>query len=240
MSGTKGTRTQTKEAELVAMVIKQVLESKDFLDLLKATVETAIESKIRPLIEDIQKIHGKIHDIECSLDRQDEAILETKKITDELTSKVNLMADQQNTLEQYSRRNCLRISGIEENANEDTDAVIMDLARAKLDTKLSLSDIDRSHRIGPPSPNKKRSIIVKFTTYRARASVLQNRRKLKGTGIVIREDLTKQNQTLLKTASNHDLVSSAWSHDGKIIALVTKNGTEFKKQIRCLRDLTQL
>ena len=237
---TKGTRNQTKEAELVVMVFKQVTESKDFLDMLKATVEAAIESKLRPLIEDIQKIQGKIHDIECFLEKQDGDMKDFKKRIDDVASKAESLADQQNNLEQYSRRNCLRVSGVNEDANEDTDTIIMTLAREKLGTPLSLSDIDRSHRIGQPASTKKRPIIVKFTSYRARASVLKNRRKLKGTGIVIREDLTQRNQVLLKASSNNEFVKSAWTHDGKVIALVTKNGTEFKKQIKCLGDLSQL
>ena len=42
---------------------------------------------------------------------------------------------------------CLRISGIKESENQDTDKIVLALAqRMKVDSKIC--DIDRSHRVG--------------------------------------------------------------------------------------------
>lgn len=51
--------------------------------------------------------------------------------------------------EQYSPRNCLRITGIKEPENEITYDTVINLARS-VDVKVSLQDIDRSHRLGRP------------------------------------------------------------------------------------------
>ncbi|KAH3882733.1 hypothetical protein DPMN_006678 [Dreissena polymorpha] len=51
--------------------------------------------------------------------------------------------------EQYSRHNCLRITGILEARDEDTDNIIVTMAK-DLGAKLSVDEIDRSHRVGPP------------------------------------------------------------------------------------------
>ena len=67
---------------------------------------------------------------------------------------------------------------------------------------------------------------------------MSNRRKLKGSGISIQEDLTRATVSLLKKTSNHENVSSAWTADGKVIAAVkTTNGKTLKKKIFRESDL---
>ena len=58
--------------------------------------------------------------------------------------------------EQYSRRNCLRISGIAETVNEKTDDIVLALAE-DLNVPLSPADIDRSHRVGKQSRGGRKS-----------------------------------------------------------------------------------
>ena len=70
---------------------------------------------------------------------------------------------------------------------------------------------------------------------------MKNRRKLKGSGIVVAEDLTKQNGELLHKTSKHKKVNSAWSMDGRIFAAVkSTNGRETRKLITSLEDLENL
>ena len=52
-------------------------------------------------------------------------------------------------LKQYSRRSCLRIGGIPETQNKNTDIIVWGLAK-KLNVNVSMHDIDRSHQIGRP------------------------------------------------------------------------------------------
>ena len=49
--------------------------------------------------------------------------------------------------EQYSRRMCLRISGVDESANEATDKIVLDLAQV-MKVDLKITDFDRCHRVG--------------------------------------------------------------------------------------------
>lgn len=143
-----------------------------------------------------------------------------------------------NELEQYSRRNCLRISGVKEETNEECSHLVQNIACQNLGIDLSPADIDRAHRLGPQrNDGKARQIIVKFTSYDARSRLIHARRKLKGTSIVIREDLTKQNQALLLEVKKNKHVKSVWSNDGKVMALVNKGGREYKKKIIKIDDL---
>ena len=51
-------------------------------------------------------------------------------------------------LEQYSRRNTVRIRELAEEANEDTDGLVKDLASRTLNVEIKNCDVVRSHRMG--------------------------------------------------------------------------------------------
>ena len=131
---------------------------------------------------------------------------------------------------------------------------------SRIGIHLAAEDIDRSHRIAKrteqrsqnttyagaaqqngSSTKKPSPIIVKFTSYKHKQKFIQNRRKLKGTGTVIIEDLTKRNGELLSQTSKNKKVSASWSMDGRIFAMVkSTNGNETRKLITSLSDLRSL
>ena len=86
---------------------------------------------------------------------------------------------------------------------------------------ISLSEIDRSHRVGKLNPNNPRDIIVKFTFYRQKLYLTRSSLKDNGFKITfINEDLTSRRSSLLFNA--RALVKSgsllgAWSSDGNIL-----------------------
>lgn len=242
MGGDKATtRSQKESDQFVSLVVENVLKSKEIQLMLKKCIEEALDVKFAELKEEIEKIAGTIHEIECKLQEHSKEIAECKRLQNESTERNTGFAKQLNNLEQYSRRNCVRITGIGESEREDTEKIVMDIADKRLGISLSLSDIDRSHRIGQASnTTSSRPIIVKFTSYRARAKFIGARRKLKGSKIVITEDLTRSNQQLLQKTRDHSAVKTAWSHDGNIIALISRNGKEFRKRIVGENDLTTI
>ena len=105
--------------------------------------------------------------------------------------------------EQYSRRNCLVITGLPETEGEVTDTIIHNLFLNKLGINMDIYQIDRSHRLGPRRYRDdqtliNRPIIVKFATYRSKKTVFNAKKLLKGSGVVIFENLTKRRVLLLK------------------------------------------
>ena len=88
-----------------------------------------------------------------------------EKENSDLRKKVVDLEGRADAAEQYSRSNCLRVAGIPEVTNEDTDKIILELA-STLNVDMELADIDRSHRVGRPGPGKQRDIIVKLLSYR--------------------------------------------------------------------------
>ena len=96
------------------------------------------------------------------------------------------LMEKQDDLEQYQRRQSIRIFDVKEEENENTEYLVMDVAN-KIGVQLVLQKIDKSHRVGSKG-KKPRAIIAKFVSYRRRSEVFTNKRQLKGTGVTIRED----------------------------------------------------
>ena len=84
-----------------------------------------------------------------------------------LKEEVGKLAEQVNDLEQYSRRQCLNFSGIPEQQNENTEKLIIEIAKAA-GVNVKPDDIDVSHRIGKPKAGKPRAIIAKFQSFSKR------------------------------------------------------------------------
>ncbi|KAJ8318403.1 hypothetical protein KUTeg_003494 [Tegillarca granosa] len=147
--------------------------------------------------------------------------------------------------EQYSRRNAIRIAGIAENKDENTNEIVLDIAkRANLD--ITLSDIDRSHRVGPPNMGRNRQIIVKFTNYRAKYKLMKSRKHFKRSAdpilksVYINEDLTKARSNLYNAARTYvknKHCHKCWTWDGKVFVTDTKDR---KIRIDSLKDLIVL
>jgi hypothetical protein len=148
-------------------------------------------------------------------------------------------------LQQYSRRNCVIISGVPEESGEKTDDVVKSVA-AKIKVTLTDQDIDRTHRVGTPKSGKSRPIICKLTRYNKRHELMKARRGLKGTSIGIQEQLTTFKQYLLEKAQDLvkklEIARAAWSWDGRITILVQKEmkGKKSYVHIRKIQDLNAL
>ena len=65
--------------------------------------------------------------------------------------------------------------------------------------------------------DQNRPIIVKFASYRKRNTVFYNKKKLKGSNIMITENLTKKRYDLLKLSLQKLGRNSCWSKDGRIL-----------------------
>ena len=82
--------------------------------------------------------------------------------------------------------------GVEENRNEDTDTLSMNITNTHFGLDIQASDIDQTHHtINKNKVRKKgRAIITKFTRYNTRKKVFMNKRNFKVTNISVTESLT--------------------------------------------------
>lgn len=155
-------------------------------------------------------------------------------------------------MEQYSRRNCLKFRGIPESERENTDKLILDACNDTLGVMVTESDISRTHRVGPINKSYPRDIIVRFISYRTRASVYDARFSLFSKKsdqsaspssqhppkLFVNEALTKARTTLFSKArflKKEGHISGAWTKDGRI---VIRNLTGEKHQVTRLDELS--
>ena len=128
---------------------------------------------------------------------------------------------------QYSRRNNLRISGVPESNDEDTDSLVLSLADS-IGTGLVIDEIDMSHRVDRPANHpsivgKPRDILIKFSTYRSRQKLYKRKAQLKPRGhphCYVNDDITRQRSALLFNArklKRDRLIQEAWSSDGNVL-----------------------
>ena len=158
-------------------------------------------------------------------------VLELKEIVTTKETQITSLEERVKSLEskiddqeQYSRRNTLRINGINESEQENTTSVALGLFNKEMALDIQLTDVDRVHRIGKKDQDGKcRPILVKFTSYRARDAVFRAKSRLKKDQtrkIFINEDLTKARSTVFYKARQMrkaKQVADCWTFDGKIL-----------------------
>ena len=124
----------------------------------------------------------------------------TKKVKD-IEEGLRSLANQVDYLDNYSRRNCIRIDGIQESPNEDwktTEAKVRDILKDKMNFDDAIIEIERAHRIGKPDtnrPKQRRPAIVKFLRFKDREKIIQNAKSLKGSNLFIRETQSSRKES---------------------------------------------
>lgn len=169
-----------------------------------------------------------------TLDEQVTRILEPLKSTVcDLENKLrasdarcNELEAKHDDLEQYTRRQNIRVSGFAEQDGENTDAIVIDFAKKALNLDIDPSDIDRSHRLGKKTSSKpSRDIIVRFVSYKTKVKFMKARKAARqynsqnGTAHFISEDLTRKRSNLAFQArklKRDGTIKDSWTYDGKV------------------------
>nr|KAG5691579.1 hypothetical protein BaRGS_020954 [Batillaria attramentaria] len=175
------------------------------------------------------------------LESVEEKVKESKFLAD-------LAEKRSNELEQYGRRNNVRVFGVpepEKETIEQCESAVLGVFNEKMGLRVVAADIEAVHRLGATKKttmsgqqvkrDRPRPIIVRFISRKAAEDVLFNRRKLKNTRLTITEDLTKSNFVLLNMCLDTPGVDDAWSKRGKIF--VKTQADDRIRQITSLGDL---
>ena len=223
-------------------VMKSIVDSVSQVIVTKLLTNESFIAKLADgLMKDgvLDAIKQNVYDT-CALDDKKTSIavesLETR--VSDLDRDNKSLREEIDTMEQYSRRNCLVVHGIPE-TKADTGEAVLQVFNGQLNVRVTPDCIDRSHRLGrqQPSSNKPRPVIVKFVSYETRRQVFSAKRRLKGGKVVIKENLTRRRNELLNHARTQPDVKCAWTTDGRIVCLL-ENGE--KRTIVTERDLAQL
>ena len=209
------------------------------LEQLESKLKQNGDANTERLIESIQRLESTVFELQIEQDRLKREVKELKEerqiLVEEVEttkSNLNFVIEKNNELEQYNRGNNIRVFGIRDVKREEkaveTEKAVRELIHNKLGYKLVDSDIEVAHRLGSYQSNKDRAVIVRFNSRKVTEEVTSRRRALKGSGIVIAEDLTKINAARYQKVRELSGVVRAWTRRGEIYAL-DQNGRVFKK-----------
>lgn len=141
-----------------------------------------------------------------------------------------------NEIEQYGRRNNIRIRGLSMGTGEDCRSAVVSFLHDKLHVDICADDIEAAHVLPKtehkevvesarapnhhsPSGAKQQGppmIIVRFFKREVRDNIIRKRRALKNTQYTILEDMTNLNLKTLTRVTKDPAVASAWFWNGKI------------------------
>ena len=98
--------------------------------------------------ESLEFFSNKFDELEREHKKKNEKMKELEETIDNLTEKNKSLTSDVDELEQYSRRNCLLLHGVQENENENTDDIVLKTMSEELDIEIKENDLHRTHRIG--------------------------------------------------------------------------------------------
>ena len=147
-------------------------------------------------------------------------------------------------LEQYSRRDSVRVCGIAETDNENTNDIVVRVAK-DMGVVISPNDISVSHRVGGPrrgrNSDKPRPILAKFVRREFTSQIMYRKKNLREVeayrNVYVQEDLTKARSKLVFELKRASDVKRVWTVNGRIVCLIDINGHEAKKVVETPDDL---
>lgn len=169
---------------------------------------------INQLLTKVTKLETSVSSMKATLKKASDLIVDQTKIINDLHCKINTANYRHDSLEQYGRRESIRIHGVSD--EEDAEKLIEEIA-AEIEKKTAenadgdhtqsavqiglntYNDIQRCHFIG----TDRKKVICRFRSYKTRMKFLQNKRIINGTKegrfgkLFIAEDLTQMRSRLV-------------------------------------------
>ena len=120
--------------------------------------------QLKEVNDAIKFINEKFEEFQADRRQKEWEIAELKITINSLNVRLDKADRTLDCQEQYPRRNCLLIYGIDEENQENTDEVVINVLKKEMDEEITHLDIDRSHRLGNRKldKSKHRPIIIKF------------------------------------------------------------------------------
>lgn len=191
-------------------------------------IKTLVRETIKEILSDETFIEVIIQKVTEKINKLEEITQKQEKIIGQLEIKID-------NLQQNGKQNNLCIHGIEEEENEKLYDKVITLINGKVNVPVRHEDIINCYRVGF-NKEKIRPVIIKFDRLYIRNKILLNRSKLKGTKVVICEDLTKNRLTLFRMAQEALDKKRVLTRDGNIVVKMENNR---RKTIYNKEDLEQ-
>ena len=172
----------------------------------KAEIRNSLTDMFEKVKEKVENIEQRVVVCEQKLEEPCSCRAEILELRKEL-----------NRLQQHSRKDNSRIFGLKETKDENCKKAVCDMLEEKLGISLSVRDFSAAHRLPSENKDKPLPMIVRFKDRSDKEVVMKNRKKLKGTGISINDDITRDNMKLMNRAENSEKFESVWFSHGKVL-----------------------
>ena len=194
-------------------------EAVKFMEENLTRVTLSFENKIKGLEESVIKLNKALTGVNKELAKKNKEI-------DRLKSHID-------KVDQKQREARVRVTGVDEENEENLQKKVVKIARSKLGMKkIKEEDVQEVYRAGKKRNNKVRDIVIQFTKKSTRDVFLQQRSKIPRTTdpkmrMYVNEDLTEFRQKLLfdaRQVTKSGKIKGAWSQHGNVMILKKEGG----------------
>lgn len=205
-----------------------VVTKEELQEMIKKGIATALkeerernEFRYHQLSENVNSILEDLNTLKSNLKTlTDNGPLDVSAIKEDLTTLDHSFQRQLNELENYQRRENVRIFGLPESKEEKPIQLVTQFL-AKHNFNIKEEDIHIAHRVGRKVPDKSRAMIVRFFNRNTRNKVIKNRKVLRGKGVSIGEDVSQLTMKTLIRVQQSEMVAKAWVWGGKVFATLS-------------------
>lgn len=205
---------KTAVTEALAERDTQMLALKANMDIVTGELDAIKETccGLRQALEEVQESLKKV------LESKGKEVEEMKKTMGKQEEEKVDLQRKVNDLENYQRRENLRITGLPERNGEDPIEVVKKFFKENA-FSVPGEKIHVAHRIGPKSRDKPRPLLIRFADRKTKDDVVRARRTLKGSGKTISEDVSRLTIQTLMRVQRSDGIQRSWIWNAKVYAV---------------------
>ena len=176
-----------------------------FVESSNTRVDPFVKEPTRELCElkaSLEYTQREVADLKSVTERTTHSSTASSRDIEKVTQTIEEIKQNVDYLENQSRRNNLRIDGIDEMHGEtwiQTESLVRETLTAKLDFTKEEADsieIERAHWVGKrrigTHEHKPRSVVVKFGKFKDREGVIKKARETKSPGLYVNEDYSQR------------------------------------------------
>lgn len=218
----KGNKEVVDIQSTIKTLVNKICSSEEFINEIAESIIAMVSKQFK---EKIQVLENENSVLKSRIMKQEEAVVTINKRYEKM--------------EQNYRNKGIRIYGVKEGRNENTTKVVIDLIKQKIKLDVKESKIKSYYGIGKSQKDKPRVIFVYFNRLDVKKKVYSNKKIFKGSGIVIREDLTKEKLNVLKMALEKiGQNGKVWTNNGRVF--VKSNNSEAIINVNSKEDIEVL
>ncbi|CAH1171080.1 unnamed protein product [Phaedon cochleariae] len=234
------TRDVTEEIKsAVNSAMMKFLKDETFIKTISDSVAEAVTASMQKkltLIE--QKVTDLNNKMEGMTKEYEQKINNLECVTKTLVTERKTLEKKFDNIEQISKRQNLRIFNVKETKNENVRDDLIQFLNSKMSLNIKSSDMELCYRIGRRDEGnrmKPRGIFLTLKSYDMKQAIYSKKRLLKGTGVVIREDLTKLRLNIFSRTIENTSLKNVWTDEGNIYVnhnnkiIILKSEDDFHK-----------